>query len=183
MCSFHCGVSRAVLWITWLICTVIAAVYTALSLKTFAKVNEAYSDANDADNQTVAVLVAAFAGAAAVVAFSVFSFLLLLGKQVSSSAVGYMYGFINASALNLSLLCLLCGLVLVAFEDNISTGFSKSDSDTGYDWSGSDTDVFKSTYWFSFITAVAYFGLFFVMFLASFTIDRQNSLIQEDREA
>ena len=184
MCKFYCGVSRATLWVTWLVCTVVAAVYAALSLRTFVKVNEAYSDAPDANNQTVAVLVATFAGASLVVAFSVVCFLLLLGKQVSSSAVGYMYGFINASSLNLALLCLLCGLVLTAFEDDINTGFSNRSPEEGedlYDWSSTDTDVFKATYWFAFITAAGYFGLFLVMFLASFTIDRQNSLMEEER--
>lgn len=179
MCSYHCGVSRAFLWVTWLACTIFATCYTVLSLKTFAKIYEAFMDAENPDNQTVAVLVAAFAGAAMVVGFSIISFLLLISKQVSSSRTGYMYGFVNALALALALLCLLCGLVLTAFEEDIEVGFSATGAG-GYSWSNSDTNVFKSTYWFAFVNAAAYFVLFLVMILASCTIDRQNSLLEEE---
>lgn len=168
--------SRATLWITWCVVTIVAAVYVALSLRTFAKVNDAYSDSNDGNNQTVAVLVAAFAGAVIVVVFSVFSFILLLTKQLGTSEVGFTYGFLNAAALNQSLICLLCGLVLAAFQDDMETGFSKSREDD-YSWSGTDTDVFKSTYWFGFISALGYFVLFVVMFSASFTLSREHSLL------
>jgi len=179
MCNFRCGVSRTTLWVSWSIVTVIAAVYAALSLRTFAKVDEVYQDADDADNQTVAVLVASFAGAVVVVAFSLMSLVLLIGKQMSARAVGYMYGFVNASAINLALFCLLCGLVLTAFEDDMRTSFSKTG--TGYSWTDGDTDTFKATYGFAFVTAAGYFGLFLVMFLASFTIDREHSLLEEER--
>eukprot|EP00210_Caulerpa_lentillifera_P005881 g5624.t1 len=182
MCFSRLQASRNTLWITWFVVTIVAAVYVALSLRTFAKVNKAYSDATDADNQTVAVLVAAFAGASIVVVFSVFSFLLLLTKQISTSQVGFTYGFLNATALNQVVICLLCGLVLSAFQDDMETGFSKT-ADGGYSWSGTDTDVFKSTYWFAFISALGYFVLFLVMFSASFTINREHSLlIEEDKD-
>lgn len=175
--------SRKTLWITWIVVTVVAVAYVLLSIKTFVKVNKAYSDADDANNQTIAVLVAAFAAAAIIVVFSVLSFLLLLRKQVNSGEVGFTYGFMNAAALNQSVICLLCGLVLLAFQNDISTGFSKDRKDDDYSWSDTDTDVFKATYWFGFISALGYFFLFVIMFSASFGINRRHSLLEAAEEA
>jgi len=177
MCKI--GVSRGILWAVWTAATVLGAVYFVLSLETFYKVYSSYEDADDADKGTVAVLVASFGAAVVLLLFTVVSLLVLLGKQMFRSAVGYYYGFVNASAINTAILSLLCGLVLSAFVDDIDTRFDKS-AQGGYDWDSTDTDVYKTTYAFAFIAAAGYVVLFIIMFFTSFTIDRENSLVAEE---
>lgn len=52
-------------------------------------------------------------------------------KTAFKSGAGFSYGFITSSSIHMALMCLLCGLVLSGFKDEVVTRFENDEDEVG----------------------------------------------------
>ncbi|GMH39593.1 hypothetical protein BSKO_07491 [Bryopsis sp. KO-2023] len=159
-----CMRSRMCLWVFWIIMAVVTGCYCALSLLTFSNTFKAYDVSPNSESESIrAILAAAFFGSVMVFLYLFVSFCTLLGKTIFRSGAGFTYGFITSSSIHMAMMCLLCGLVLIGFKEDVVSKFEDDPKKLGTEWGKIDTQAYKATFSMAFVSTLMYLIFFGIL--------------------